>query len=285
MPRRTPTLPLLAALSLLPALLTGCATTGPKDPADPLQPMNRATYRFNVAVDKATLKPAATAYRDHVPKVVQTGVGNFFTNLSVPATAVNDLLQGKPLAAGQDLLRFVINTTLGWGGVFDIASPSGVPVHTEDLGQTLGKWGVPAGPYLMVPLLGPSTLRDLPSAVADRLLEPLYWFNPGNARWVSLGLSVVNTRAGLLALDDTISKAYDPYAFVRNAYLQRREYLIYDGDPPERPVDEEMLEEDESEVPDAARTGSTNGPTTEDAADASRAKPGGETTDGSAAEQ
>lgn len=275
MPRLSPTLPLLAAL----CLLTGCATTGPKDPADPLQPMNRGTYRFNVAVDKATLKPAATAYRDYVPKVVQTGVGNFFTNLSVPATAVNDLLQGKPLAASQDLLRFVINTTLGWGGVFDIASPSGVPVHTEDFGQTLGKWGVPPGPYLMVPLLGPSTLRDLPSAVADRLLEPLYWFNPGNARWVSLGLSVVNTRAGLLPLDDTISKAYDPYAFVRNAYLQRREYLIYDGDPPERPVDEELLEEDDGDVPDDAGTG--DGTT---AGDAAPATPGGEAADGSAAD-
>ena len=286
MPRRTPTLPLLAALALLPALLTGCATTGPKDPADPLQPVNRGTYRFNVAVDKATLKPAATAYRDYVPKVVQTGVGNFFTNLSVPATAVNDLLQGKPLAASQDLLRFVINTTLGWGGVFDIASPSGVPVHTEDFGQTLGKWGVPPGPYLMVPLLGPSTLRDLPSAVADRLLEPLYWFNPGNARWVSLGLSVVNTRAGLLPLDDTISKAYDPYAFVRNAYLQRREYLIYDGNPPERPVDEELLEEEEGEaVPDAADTEATGGTTVEEGADAASATPGGAAADGSATEQ
>lgn len=244
MPARPALLPRLAVIASTCWLLAGCATTGPKDPADPWQPMNRGFYSFNTTVDKATLKPVATVYRDHVPKVVQTGVGNFFTNLSVPATALNDLLQGKPVAASQDLLRFVVNTTLGWGGVFDIATPSGVPVHQEDLGQTLGKWGVPAGPYLMVPLLGPSSLRDLPSAVADRLLEPLYWFNPGNARWVSLGVSAVDTRAGLLPLDETISKTYDPYAFVRNAYLQRREYLIYDGNPPEQPLDEEPLDDE-----------------------------------------
>ena len=163
-------LPRLAALALLPALLSGCATTGERDPADPLEPANRRVYDFNMAVDRATLRPAATVYKDHVPKVVQTGVGNFFTNLSVPVTAVNNLLQRKPVAAGQDLLRFVINSTLGWGGIFDIASPSGIPLHNEDLGQTLGTYGVPAGPYLMVPLLGPSTVRDLPSSVVDRLL-------------------------------------------------------------------------------------------------------------------
>ena len=246
------TLPRLAALALLPALLGGCATSGARDPADPLEPANRRIYGFNVAVDRATLRPAATAYRDHVPKVMQTGVSNFFTNLSVPVTAVNNLLQRKPVAAGQDLLRFVINTTLGWGGVFDIASPSGVPLHNEDLGQTLGTWGVPAGPYLMVPLLGPSTMRDLPSSVVDRLLQPLYWFNPGNARWVSLGLSLLDTRARLLPLDATIEQAYDPYAFVRNAFLARREYLIWDGSPPERPLDEELLEEDPGAMPDDA---------------------------------
>ncbi|MFO1407304.1 MAG: VacJ family lipoprotein [Steroidobacteraceae bacterium] len=244
MPARSAPLPRLAVIALTSWLLAGCATTGPKDPADPWQPMNRGVYSFNVAVDKATLKPAAKVYRDQVPKLVRTGVGNFFTNLSVPATALNDLLQGKPVAASQDLLRFVINTTLGWGGIFDIATPSGVPIHQEDLGQTLGKWGVPAGPYVMVPLLGPSTVRDLPSAVVDRLLEPLYWFNPGNARWISLGLSAVDTRANLLPLDKSLAKTYDPYAFVRNAYLQRREFLIYDGNPPEQPLDEELLEDE-----------------------------------------
>ena len=293
MRRRFHMLPRLAALALLPALLSGCATTGERDPADPLEPANRRVYDFNMAVDRATLRPAATVYKDHVPKVVQTGVGNFFTNLSVPVTAVNNLLQRKPVAAGQDLLRFVINSTLGWGGIFDIASPSGIPLHNEDLGQTLGTYGVPAGPYLMVPLLGPSTVRDLPSSVVDRLLQPLYWFNPGNARWVSLGLSLLDTRARLLPLDATIAQAYDPYAFVRNAFLARREYLIWDGNPPERPVDEEFLEEDPGEMTDDAATGAGESPAT--GADASPSPapeprgadpaPPGESGSGSAAEQ
>ena len=293
MRRRFHTLPRLAALALLPALLGGCATTGERDPADPLEPANRRIYGFNTAVDRATLRPAATVYKDHVPKVVQTGVGNFFTNLSVPVTAVNNLLQRKPVAAGQDLLRFVINTTLGWGGIFDIASPSGIPLHNEDLGQTLGTYGVPAGPYLMVPLLGPSTVRDLPSSVVDRLLQPLYWFNPGNARWVSLGLSLLDTRARLLPLDATIAQAYDPYAFVRNAFLARREYLIWDGNPPERPVDEEFLEEDPGEMTDDAATDAGESPAA--GADASPSPapeprgadpaPPGESGSGSAAEQ
>ena len=293
MRRRFHMLPRLAALALLPALLSGCATTGERDPADPLEPANRRVYDFNMAVDRATLRPAATVYKDHVPKVVQTGVGNFFTNLSVPVTAVNNLLQRKPVAAGQDLLRFVINSTLGWGGIFDIASPSGIPLHNEDLGQTLGTYGVPAGPYLMVPLLGPSTVRDLPSSVVDRLLQPLYWFNPGNARWVSLGLSLLDTRARLLPLDATIAQAYDPYAFVRNAFLARREYLIWDGNPPERPVDEEFLEEDPGEMTDDAATGAGESPAA--GADASPSPapeprgadpaPPGESGSGSAAEQ
>ena len=293
MRRRFHMLPRFAALALLPALLSGCATIGERDPADPLEPANRRVYDFNMAVDRATLRPAATVYKDHVPKVVQTGVGNFFTNLSVPVTAVNNLLQRKPVAAGQDLLRFVINSTLGWGGIFDIASPSGIPLHNEDLGQTLGTYGVPAGPYLMVPLLGPSTVRDLPSSVVDRLLQPLYWFNPGNARWVSLGLSLLDTRARLLPLDATIAQAYDPYAFVRNAFLARREYLIWDGNPPERPVDEEFLEEDPGEMTDDAATGAGESPAT--GADASPSPapeprgadpaPPGESGSGSAAEQ
>ena len=293
MRRRFHMLPRFAALALLPALLSGCATIGERDPADPLEPANRRVYDFNMAVDRATLRPAATVYKDHVPKVVQTGVGNFFTNLSVPVTAVNNLLQRKPVAAGQDLLRFVINSTLGWGGIFDIASPSGIPLHNEDLGQTLGTYGVPAGPYLMVPLLGPSTVRDLPSSVVDRLLQPLYWFNPGNARWVSLGLSLLDTRARLLPLDATIAQAYDPYAFVRNAFLARREYLIWDGNPPERPVDEEFLEEDPGEMTDDAATGAGESPAA--GADASPSPapeprgadpaPPGESGSGSAAEQ
>jgi phospholipid-binding lipoprotein MlaA len=236
-----------AAAVALTLSLAGCATTGARDPADPLQPMNRGVYRFNDSLDRAALRPVAVAYHEHTPSWFQTGVGNFFTNLSYPGTAVNDLLQGKLLAAGQDTLRFVINTTLGWGGVLDVASGAGLPQHDEDLGQTLGKWGVPAGPYLMVPLLGPSTLRDLPSKVADTLLEPLFWFDPGNARWVSLGLSAVDTRARLLPVDATLDGVYDKYGFIRGAYLQRRQFQVYDGNPPEEPLDEDMLQDAEDD--------------------------------------
>jgi phospholipid-binding lipoprotein MlaA len=229
-----------AALALLGLALAGCATTGERVAADPLQPMNRGIYRFNDSIDRAALKPVAVVYRDHVPSWFRTGVGNFYQNLSTPGTAVNNLLQGKPVAAAQDTLRFIINTTLGWGGVLDVASGAGLPQHDEDLGQTLGKWGVPAGPYLVVPLLGPSTVRDLPTRVATTLLEPLYWFDTGNARWGSLGLSVVNTRASLLPLDETLDGVYDKYGFIRSAYLQRRQFLVYDGNPPEEPLDEEF---------------------------------------------
>jgi phospholipid-binding lipoprotein MlaA len=242
----------LAALAALGLSLAGCATTGTPDPADPLQSMNRGIYSFNDAIDKAALKPVAVTYHEHTPSWFQTGVGNFYSNLTTPATALNDLLQGKVVAAGQDTLRFVINTTLGWGGVLDVASGAGLPQHDEDLGQTLGKWGVPAGPYLMVPLLGPSTVRDLPSRVSETFLQPLYWFNLGNARWGSLALSLVDTRARLLPLDEALDGVYDKYAFIRNGYLQRRQFLIYDGNPPEEPIDEEMLDDagvEEDQVP------------------------------------
>ncbi len=235
--------PRAVALGLLGLALAGCMTTSTPDPDDPLQAVNRGIYQFNNSIDRAALKPTAVAYRDHTPSWFRTGVGNFFQNLSTPGSAVNNLLQGKPVAAAQDTLRFVINTTLGWGGVLDVASGAGLPVHDEDLGQTLGKWGVPAGPYLMVPLLGPSTARDLPTRVATTVLQPLFWFDTGNARWGSLTLSIVDTRASLLPLDETLDGVYDKYGFIRNAYLQRRQFQVYDGNPPEEPVDEDFPDE------------------------------------------
>src|SRR5690606_19885971 len=158
-------------------------------------------YAFNDAVDRATLKPAATAYERNVPKWMRTSVSNFFANLDTPVTLVNQLLQGKLKEAGQDTLRFALNTTLGIGGLFDPATDAGLPRHDEDLGQTLGRWGMPPGPYLMLPLLGPSHVRDLPSHVFNRFLEPFYWYNYGNERWISLGVSLVDLRARLLPLD------------------------------------------------------------------------------------
>lgn len=228
----------------LSLLLAGCATTAERSPADPIEPFNRGVYKFNDAIDRAALKPVARTYRDHTPKWLQTGVGNFFTNLSYPWTIVNQLLQGKVVAAGQDTARFAINTVLGWGGVLDVASGAGLPQHDEDLGQTLGLWGVPPGPYLMLPLLGPSSLRDTPSSIAGRFAEPFYWYDAGNERWFSLGLSLVDKRAQLLPLDASLGRVYDKYAFIRDAYLQRRQFKVYDGNPPEEPLDEEFEDEE-----------------------------------------
>ena len=245
----------VAALTCLALLTAGCATTGTRSPGDPFEPANRGVFAVNRAIDRAALKPAAKAYVKVTPSWFRTGVGNFFNNLSVPYTAVNQVLQGKLVAAGQDTLRFVINTTLGWGGVLDVAAGAHLPEHDEDLGQTLGKWGVPAGPFLMLPLVGPSTVRDFPSVVAERVVQPLFWFNMGNAKWGSLALSAIDSRARYLSLDPTLERVYDKYAFVRDAFLQRRLYLIHDGNPPETPIDPELqreIDEADAEMPPPA---------------------------------
>lgn len=235
--------------TFLGLVLSGCATTGERNRSDPIEPFNRGVYKFNDAVDRAALKPVARAYRDHTPAWLQTGVGHFFTNLTYPWTIVNQLLQGKFVAAGQDTLRLTINTTLGWGGVLDVASGAGLPQHDEDLGQTLGRWGVPAGPYLVLPFLGPSSLRDAPSSIATRFAQPFYWYDAGNERWFSLALSLVDLRAQLLPLDASLERVYDKYGFIRDAYLQRRQFKVYDGNPPEEPMDEGSWDEAVDEEP------------------------------------
>jgi phospholipid-binding lipoprotein MlaA len=226
-------------------LLAGCATTGERNPDDPFEGANRQVYAFNDGVDRAALKPVAEAYEEYTPKWIRTSVSNFYNNLGYPVTIANQLLQGKLKEAGEDTLRFTLNTTLGIAGLFDPASDAGLPRHNEDLGQTLGKWGVPPGPYLMLPLLGPAHLRDLPSQVVDRFLEPFYWYKYGNERWFSLGTSIVDKRAQLLPLDATLERTYDPYGFIREAYSQRRLYQVYDGEVPE-----ELLQDDEEEFDD-----------------------------------
>jgi phospholipid-binding lipoprotein MlaA len=227
------------ALLALAAFLGGCATTQadgkPREKnRDPFEKVNRGVYEFNDTIDRYALKPVAIAYRDHMPKLVQEGVGNFFENLGYPTTIANQFLQGKFKAGSQDTARFLLNTTLGWAGVFDVASGgTRLPKHDEDSGQTLGRWGVPAGPYIMLPFLGPATLRDTPARIADDFTQPFRWYNSGSERWASLALSLVDKRAQFLPLDRTLQQTYDPYAFVRNAYLQRRQYAVYDGNPPE----------------------------------------------------
>jgi phospholipid-binding lipoprotein MlaA len=251
-----------AACGLLVALtLGGCATTrATGDDAgtprvrnpDPWEGMNRGIFAFNNTLDRYALRPVAVVYRDYTPKLVQTGVGNFFENLGYPTTILHQFLQGKPKQGTQDIGRFLLNTTLGWGGVIDVASGgTNLPKHNEDSGQTLGRWGVPPGPFLMLPFLGPATVRDAPARIADDFSQPFRWYDSGAERWFSLGLSLVHTRAELLPLDKVLAETYDPYAFVRNAFLQRRRYAVYDGNPPDEPMTEEeaswaeeVLEED-----------------------------------------
>jgi phospholipid-binding lipoprotein MlaA len=268
--RRPLAAPLIALLALA---LGGCASTAGRTSAapeseaeaeaearaknpDPIETFNRGVYKFNDVLDRHALRPVAVAYRDHTPRWLQKGVGNFFTNLFYPTTIANQLLQGKFKEGGQDVARFVINTTLGWGGIFDVAAGAQLPVHDEDSGQTLGRWGVPPGPYLMLPFLGPATLRDAPARIADDFTQPFRWYDAGNERWFSLGLYLTDKRASLLSLDRLVNEAYDPYAFVRDAYLQRRRYAVYDGDVPEEQLEddsdwaEEALREDEAAMED-----------------------------------
>lgn len=216
--------------ALLALLLCGCATTRGATPGDPFERVNRATYRFNDAVDRAVLKPAATGYRNHVPRVIRTGVGNVLSHLAFPTTIVNDLLQLKLKDTLVDIGRFAVNSTLGIGGILDPASRFGIPRNDEDFGQTLGRWGVPPGPYLVLPLLGPSSLRDAPSLYADGQTDLRVQLDLDTESRIALGvLSAIDARAELLPLDAALRSAYDPYAFVRDAWRERREHEVRDG--------------------------------------------------------
>jgi phospholipid-binding lipoprotein MlaA len=238
----------LCALLLIAATLSGCATSpaGKRDARDPWERVNRATFKFNDAVDRAVAKPVAKGYRKVAPQFVETGVSNFFDNLEYPVVLVNDLLQGKFKAALNDTGRLLLNTTLGLGGLLDPASDAGLDKNDEDFGQTLGKWGAKSGPYLVLPFFGPSTVRDGFGNVADRFTEPLTYVERDRIRFSLQAVGLVDTRARLLDLEETLNQAYDRYAFLRNAYLQRREYEVTDGEVAEEPLDEEgMLEEAE----------------------------------------
>jgi phospholipid-binding lipoprotein MlaA len=230
------------------AALSGCATTGaerPGDAKDPFESANRAIYKFNDVVDRATLKPIAKGYKWITPEWFRHGVGNFFSNLQYPATVLNQLLQGKPGAAARDTGRLLMNTVLGLGGVLDPATRAGLDKNDEDLGQTLGVWGVPTGPYIVLPFLGPTTVRDAPSTVAETFLDPLSYADvEWEVLWGLRAVDIVDSRAQLLSLEPVLERTFDPYAFVRNAFLQRREFQVRDGDVPEEDLEEELLEDE-----------------------------------------
>jgi len=226
----------LIALACL-FVLAGCATTA--DNPDPWEGLNRKTFAFNDAVDRAVLKPVAQGYVKVVPGVARTGISNFFSNLEDVGNSFNNILQGKMVDGINDAGRVVLNTTMGLGGLLDLASMNGMEKHNEDFGQTLAVWGMGSGPYFVIPLLGPSTARDAPAKLVDpqwywpRLLDndPLYW-----TLW---GLDKVRTRASLLQAEGVLEQAaLDRYTFIRDAWLQRRRSQVYDGNPP-RPKEEE----------------------------------------------
>lgn len=229
-----------AAFCLLAALLlSGCATT--RQP-DPLEKINRATFAFNETVDEYLIAPPARVYRDAVPQVVRKSVTNFFNNLRDVWSAANLVLQGRPGDGIQDLMRFSVNTVFGIVGLFDVASEMRLDPHYEDLGQTLGRWGVGPGAYLVLPLIGPSSVRDTVALPLDIQASTETLVDNVATRNSMMALRFLNVRTNLLdgsKLLDGI--ALDKYLFVRDGYLQRRRSLVYDGNPPPEPDDEAAL--------------------------------------------
>ncbi len=217
-------------------LLGGCATTN--NPNDPFEKFNRAMFTFNDAVDRTALKPAATAYKKVTPSFVQTGVNNFFGNLSDLWSAANNFAQFKGRDGMNDFTRFAVNSTLGLAGVLDIATPAGLAKHNEDLGQTLGYWGVPAGPYLMLPILGPSTIRDTAALPGDWWGDA--WTHVNDVPWRNSGivLRAVDQRASVLDASNLLEDAaLDRYEFIRDGYLQRRASKVLDTDKAQERAD------------------------------------------------
>ena len=231
----------LLAGGVVATALAGCTTIeaargGPGQRLDPWENWNRKVFNFNEGVDRAVLKPVATAYTNVVPQPVRRGVGNFFGNFADAWSAVNNMLQGKFELGFEDATRVGANTLFGLFGVLDVASEMGLEHHYEDFGQTLGRYGVGAGAYIVLPILGPSSVRDAAAIPINRLASPPAFFD-GTATQLGLtALQIVNTRAGLLGATRVIDDiALDKYTFVRDAYLQRRRSLVFDGDVPEAP--------------------------------------------------
>lgn len=222
---------LVLALSLV---LGGCAAT--RNPVDPLEGFNRSMFVFNDAFDRTALKPAAVTYKTLTPTFVQTGIGNFFGNIGDVWTAVNNLLQGNLGDGFTDVMRVAVNTTLGFGGLLDIGSEAGLPKHNEDFGQTLGKWGVKSGPYVVLPFFGSSTLRDSLALPVDYQADPWGYADPVWVRNTGSVVRVIDLRAVVLDASNLIEEAaIDRYEFVRDAYLQRRQNKITNGETPRKP--------------------------------------------------
>ena len=230
--------------------LTACSGVETKGTSntDPIEDVNRVSYDFNDSLDKAILKPIAEGYANITPKPVRRGVTNFFDNITYLNVILNAILQGKFDQAISDSLRFVYNSTFGIAGIFDVSTDIGMPKNQEDLGQTFATWGIDQGAYVYIPLMGPNTARNIPDSVSKTLLNPITYVT-GGVLFPLTAVNIVNKRAELLEetqlRDDA---AVDPYSFTREAYLQHREYLIYDGDPPLEGYDDIFDEDIDSDA-------------------------------------
>ncbi len=217
--------------------LGGCANTPTNDP---IEPFNRQIYRFNKAADKAVIKPVAEAYKNVVPSPVRTGVHNFLSNLDDVVVLANDLLQFKLMQSASDASRLLVNTTFGILGLFDVATPAGLPKHDEDFGQTLGYWGIGPGFYVMLPILGPSDLRDSVGRLGDGQIDPIWQQTDMATRNQLVVTDTIDRRTELLSTSEVLdTAALDEYSMLRDGYLQRRQSLIYDGNPPLPKYDDE----------------------------------------------
>ena len=220
----------LGKVAVAAALLAGCTTVQTPTKGDPFEGFNRTIFTVNDKIDQYALKPVAKGYVFVTPQPVRDSVTNFFSNIGDVYIAANNLLQLKITDGVQDIMRIVINTVFGVGGLFDVATLAKLPKHENDLGLTLGHYGVPPGPYLVLPLFGPSTVRDAVGSVGNYYVNPLSYIDPPGLSWALYGLNIVNVRANLLGASDVLEgAALDKYSFVRNAYLQRRQYLLSDG--------------------------------------------------------
>ena len=242
----------LAVIVLLGSLLSACAT--PQNNHDPIEPVNRVTDKVNDNIDRVTLKPLAQGYTAAVPKPMRTAVSNFYDNATYMNTVLNDFLQGKGEQGIRDFIRFLINTTLGAGGLVDVATSMGLERHEEDFGQTLGVWGMSQGAYIVYPLLGPNSARKTPDFISATATDPLFWASFFVAPYVTIPLAAlkyVDKRAQLLDASDMRDElALDPYVFTREAYFQHREYETYDGNPPKKKkIDDDGWEEVDFDSP------------------------------------
>lgn len=227
---------LLCAALLL--ALSGCATTG-ATPGDPWEGFNRSMFSFNEGLDRVLIKPVAKGYETVVPTPINTIITNFFSNLEDVLVSVNSLLQGKPRDAASDLGRVILNSSLGIGGLVDVATDMGLEKHEEDFGQTFARWGIGDGAYVVLPILGPRTVRDSFGMVADWPLDPATWVQPDLWSLSLITLRQIDARADLLPAEKVYEAgAIDKYGYLRDAYLQQRRYLIYDGQPPREKEEE-----------------------------------------------